>query len=82
MQRFEADLAQDRIHHNQQTGRFAGSALFVALDQVHTTGTDTPTNFPFCSAGPVLGTKFPNTMPMVMTSKIYIAKYWSRKPRF
>jgi len=26
-------------------------------------GIDTPTNFPFCNAGPVLGTKFPSIIP-------------------
>ena len=44
-------------------------------------GIETPTNFPFCSAGPVLGTKFPRMMPITMARKIHRARNRSRRPR-
>ena len=44
-------------------------------------GTETPTNFPFCSAGPVLGTKLPRMMPMAIARKIQSARKRSSKPR-
>jgi len=43
-------------------------------------GTETPTNFPFCSAGPVLGTKFPSKIPMAMERKIHNARKRSSQP--
>ncbi|KAJ8603971.1 hypothetical protein MRB53_041990 [Persea americana] len=36
-------------------------------------GIDTPTNFPLCSAGPVLGTKFPSKIPIIIASRIHNA---------
>lgn len=45
-------------------------------------GIDTPTNFPFCSAGPVLGTKFPNKIPTTIARNIHTARKRSSKPRF
>jgi len=44
-------------------------------------GTDTPTNFPFCKAGPVFGTKFPKIMPMAIANKIQSAKNRSSRPK-
>ena len=44
-------------------------------------GTETPTNFPFCSAGPVLGTKLPKIIPMAIERNIHNAKYRSSHPR-
>lgn len=44
-------------------------------------GTLTPTNLPFCRAGPVEGTKFPRMIPMAIARKIHRARYWSRIPR-
>lgn len=44
-------------------------------------GTETPTNFPLCRAGPVLGTKLPRMIPIAMARKIHIAKNRSRIPR-
>lgn len=44
-------------------------------------GTETPTNLPFWSAGPVFGTKLPRRMPMVMARKIQRARKRSRRPR-
>ena len=45
-------------------------------------GTDTPTNFPRCNAGPVLGTKFPRMMPMAMAKRIHSARKRSSNARF
>ena len=44
-------------------------------------GTETPTNFPFCKAGPTLETKLPNKMPIAMAKRIHIAKSRSSSPR-
>ena len=44
-------------------------------------GTDTPTNLPFCRAGPVEGTKFPRIMPTAMARKIQRARKRSIQPR-
>ena len=44
-------------------------------------GMDTPTNWPFFNAGPVLGTKFPSRMPMIIASKIQRARKRSSQPR-
>lgn len=43
-------------------------------------GTDTPTNLPFCRAGPVSGTKLPRRTPMTMANKIQTAKKRSSQP--
>ena len=43
-------------------------------------GTETPTNLPFCSAGPVLGTKTPSKMPTIMARRIQTARNRSRMP--
>lgn len=43
-------------------------------------GTETPTNFPFWSAGPVFGTKFPNIMPTAIARKIHRARNRSNQP--
>ncbi len=40
-------------------------------------GTKTPTNLPFCKAGPVFGTKFPSMMPIA----IHSARKRSSHPR-
>lgn len=42
---------------------------------------DTPTNLPFSSAGPVLGTKLPSRMPITMASRIQSASKRSSQPR-
>src|SRR5271156_1367141 len=81
MQRFEADLAQDRIPQNQQTSRFAGSALCAASDRVHTNGNRHSNKFSLLQRRTCLGDEIPNKMPTIMTSKIHTAKYWSRKSR-
>ena len=44
-------------------------------------GIETPTNFPFWRAGPVLGTKLPRRMPITMARKIQRARKRSRRPR-
>ena len=44
-------------------------------------GMDTPTNFPFWRAGPVVGTKLPRRMPIAMARKIHRARKRSRRPR-
>jgi hypothetical protein len=44
-------------------------------------GTETPTNCPFCKAGPVFGTKFPNIIPIAIARKIHSARNRSRSPR-
>jgi hypothetical protein len=44
-------------------------------------GTLTPTNWPFCKAGPVLGTKFPNRIPIAIARMIHRTRKRSRKPR-
>ena len=44
-------------------------------------GMETPTNFPFWRAGPVLGTKLPRRMPITMARKIQRARKRSRRPR-
>jgi hypothetical protein len=44
-------------------------------------GTETPTNCPFCNAGPVLGTKFPRIIPTAIARKIHRARNRSRNPR-
>ena len=44
-------------------------------------GTDTPTNLPFCNAGPVFGTKFPRMMPVAMANMIQSARNRSSHPR-
>lgn len=41
----------------------------------------TPTNWPFCNAGPVEGTRFPKMMPMAMASMIHITRNRSRNDR-
>jgi hypothetical protein len=41
----------------------------------------TPTNSPFCSAGPTESTVFPSTMPMAMARMIHITRNRSRKER-
>ena len=45
-------------------------------------GAETPTNLPFCNAGPVLGTKSPRTMPIAIANRIQRAKNLSSKPEF
>ena len=45
-------------------------------------GTETPTNFPFCSAELACGTKFPSMMPIAMASSIQSARRRSNQPRF
>jgi hypothetical protein len=44
-------------------------------------GTETPTNFPRCNADPVLGTKLPSRIPMMMASRIHRARSRSSQPR-
>jgi hypothetical protein len=44
-------------------------------------GTLTPTNFPFCNAGPVFGTKFPRIIPTAIARKIHRARNRSSQPR-
>jgi hypothetical protein len=44
-------------------------------------GTLTPTNFPFCNAGPVFGTKFPRMIPIAIAKKIHKARRRSSQPR-
>jgi hypothetical protein len=44
-------------------------------------GIDTPTNLPFCNAGPVLGTKLPSRTPMIMARRIQSASRRSSQPR-
>jgi len=44
-------------------------------------GIETPTNFPFCNADAVLGTKFPSKMPMSMARNIQTARNRSKSPR-
>ena len=44
-------------------------------------GTDTPTNFPFCKAGPVEGTKLLRRMPISIAKKIHAARKRSSQPR-
>jgi hypothetical protein len=44
-------------------------------------GIDTPTNVPFCNAGPTLSTKLPSMIPMAMARKIQTARKRSRRPR-
>lgn len=45
-------------------------------------GIETPTNFPFCSASFVFGTKFPKMIPTVMARNIQTARKRSRNPKF
>lgn len=44
-------------------------------------GTLTPTNVPFCSAGPTEGTVFPRTMPTAMAMTIHSTRNRSRNER-
>ena len=44
-------------------------------------GTETPTNLPFCNAGPVLGTKFPSMMPIAIANSIQRARNRSSQPK-
>src|SRR5436190_18242497 len=44
-------------------------------------GTLTPTNCPFCNVGPVLGTKAPSKMPIVIASIIHMTRNRSSKLR-
>lgn len=44
-------------------------------------GTLTPTNCPFCRACPVLGTKFPNIIPIAIARHIHRARNRSSQPR-
>jgi hypothetical protein len=44
-------------------------------------GMETPTNFPFCSAGPVSSTKLPSRTPMIMARMIQTARNRSSMPR-
>lgn len=44
-------------------------------------GTLTPTNFPFCNAGPVFGTKFPRMIPIAIARNIHRARKRSSQPR-
>lgn len=44
-------------------------------------GMDTPTNLPFWSAGPVLGTKLPSRMPIIIASRIQSASKRSNQPK-
>ena len=85
MQRLILDLAQDRIHHDQQADRYclvSRSVFFANHPQLNhlPIGTDTPTNFPFCNASPVLGTKFPRMIPIAIASKIHKARKRSSQP--
>lgn len=85
MQGFESNLAQNGIHHDEKANRYRfmisiwyttlGVLLHVPI------GTETPTNWPFCKAGPVFGTKLPRMIPIAMARKIHIAKKRSRRPR-
>ncbi|KAH7118233.1 hypothetical protein B0J13DRAFT_681032 [Dactylonectria estremocensis] len=43
--------------------------------------TDTPTNLPFCNAGPVEGTKLPRIMPIAIARRIHRARNRSSHPR-
>ena len=43
-------------------------------------GIDTPTNLPFCSVGPVEGTKLPRMTPIAMARKIQRARKRSSQP--
>lgn len=83
MQRLVANFAQERIHHDEKANGWAhvsgcGRRLMTWNKPI---GMLTPTNFPFCSAGPVEGTKFPSNMPMVIARIIHSTKNLSRKDR-
>lgn len=43
-------------------------------------GMETPAIPPFCSAGPVEGSKYPRIIPMAMARKIHTARNLSRNP--
>lgn len=43
-------------------------------------GIETPAIPPFCSAGPVEGSKYPKIIPMAIASKIHTARNLSRNP--
>ena len=44
-------------------------------------GIETPTNSPFCKAGPMLSTKLPSRMPTIMASRIQRASSRSSQPK-
>ncbi|KAH0405400.1 hypothetical protein KCU89_g19, partial [Aureobasidium melanogenum] len=44
-------------------------------------GTETPTNFPLSSAGPVCGTKLPSKIPIAIANMIQTARKRSNQPR-
>ncbi len=84
MESLEADFAENRVHHDQKSdGWFRYQRLMtVSRDEIDIPiGRLTPTNCPFCNAGPVEGTRFPNIMPMAMASRIHITRNRSRNDR-
>lgn len=87
MQALKAHFAENGIHHDKQANSYE-SVLADRNRQCREIveplpiGTETPTNFPLCNAGPVLGTKFPKIIPIAMARKIHTARNRSKRPRF
>lgn len=87
MQALKAHFAENGIHHDKQTNSYESALAHInrqcrGIVKTLPIGTETPTNFPLCNAGPVLGTKFPNIMPIAMARKIHTARNRSKRPRF
>ena len=74
MQCFVADFTQDRVHHDEETdGWYMKSEQRHKLNQLKDLpiGTLTPTNSPFCSAGPADSTVLPMVMPTPIAVRIH-----------
>ena len=82
---FVADFTQYRVHHNEQSDScgqiLAGESSRRKRLCCSPIGTDTPTNFPFCKASPIFGTKFPKIIPMTIANKIQRASSRSSRPK-
>jgi hypothetical protein len=81
------DFTQDWVHHDKQADcciqnrMSADESLQKCRIYCVPIGIDTPTNLPFCSAGPVLGTKFPRRIPIIIASRIHSASKRSSQPK-
>lgn len=87
MQTLKAHFAENGIHHYKQANSYEsvladGNRQCREVVEPLPIGTETPTNFPLCNAGPVLGTKFPKIIPIAMARKIHTARNRSKRPRF